>query len=515
MDSHYQIEELVSQDTRGVMFQGVDSVTGIVVAMRRFISSQTAEMAGMGAGALAFQDAIELMRGMSHPSLRRVLAGGCDSVDGMPYLVTHWVDGPRLRDVVNRDGPFTPESAMPILSQLLNLNAMMSKSLGRDGLWAEAMLESVQLKPTGDDEAASTAVFWISPWRWLGDGAAAAGAFELADFAQALLGGPRVLANQYGDSNIATWIRDIRNKKLTSLGEIRDALSAPGTIVSPFVLGAQKNPSGVQAAGAPGRSRASQANPTAVPVVVAAPLAKPEPAAEVPVVKVAPVARMAAGAKEPPAAALKPAPLPPAPAPRGRMPAALLACAALIAAIGGLGWMWFAKIGAPEVALQPTAAAPAVDPDLDVSVPRGQRQSRLDEMMGDISREQETAQEVRREVERRGYFTIDDAGLMLDHVGQISSLRGKLARIRFSASGLTMYLEFSENTPLEEPRAFAMARDLVEGIRPEDLEDLIGKSIEIRGGVEIENVASTRRPRIRLLDRGQIRILDDTAAAGF
>ena len=504
MNMRYHIEELVSQDARGVVFQGGDAVTGVVVAIRRFISTHIDGTCGGENGGKGYENAIVELKKVSHPSLRRVLAGGCDPVDGMPYLVTRWVDGILLREVVAIEGPLDRELVVSLLAQLLNLNMTLSKALGREGLWAEAALDSVVVKPPQDENEVATAIFWVSPWRWFGGGTVAGGAMELADFAEAMLGGPRQVAREHAGTEVVEWIQKIRNKQLTGLREIQEALHAPGTPVSPFVLKENTDEATTTKdhdapAVAPKPTDPSPPTKPATPTRPATPTKPRKPAAPAPLVPLAasPKSRSATNTRK-------------------KKPVTRIAMVVvLLALIGGAGWLMVERtqIRADHVGgmADSGAAPPSVEDDAPPASPQRSRHqaAKPDAMMIEVGSGNSAASERLLRAEKRGYFTIDEGDLMLDRIGQSVALRGRLSRVRFSSSGLTMYLEFSESTQIEEPRAYAMARDLADGIHPEDFEPLIGKRIEIHGEVEVENVSRTRRPRIELNDRGQITVVEE------
>ena len=191
-----------------------------------------------------------------------------------------------------------------------------------------------------------------------------------------------------------------------------------------------------------------------------------------------------------------------------KKPAAITGAIAFAALVGCAGWFLMERTGEMPDTAQSGASA---DASSEIR-PMSRRQARVDEIMSGIQEEAAAAEARRQQTEKRGYYTIHDADLMLARAGQLAAVRGPLERVRFSASGLTMYLEFSEETPVDEPRAYAMARDIVDGIREQDLLPLVGKHIEIRGVIDIETVPGTRRPRIHLLDRDQITVLDDGAS---
>jgi len=466
MDTRYQIEEMVSQDAKGVVFQGTDSVTGVIVAMRRFISSGGGGEPVEDQDRQVFSDAIAVLKKVTHPSLRRVLAGGCDPLDDLPYLVTRWVDGMSLSDLLAHEETIDPGFASHILGQFLDANTVVSDALGSQGLWLETALESMIIKPPRDESEAPVALFWLCPWRWLHANGSAIDISGLAELAESLLGGPRKIASTNANGGLAQWIRQIRSKEISSLLEARQSLEIPDIFSHPFA------PSPVLS-DHPDAAGPSQGNTTL------------SPGFDPPGLRVAtaPLPSIAARAV-----------LPSAPNHRKRPEAIAIAAAAMVGLILFVTWL---ALGRDKI-----------DPSITADISANRGQARIDEMMTRIEGDSTAADERRKHIERRGYYTIDEADLMIAKDKQEVTFRGRLARVRMSSSGLTMYLEFSEEAPTQEPRAYAMSRNLVDGIRPEDLEQFVGRQMEIRGPVDIENVIGTHRPRLKIIDHNHVNVLD-------
>jgi hypothetical protein len=469
MNPRFQIDELVTQDSRGVVFQGVDQETGQHVAMRRFLPSGGESLGLNAAKQEDYRKAVAIMKEVSHPCLREVLDGGCDAVDGMPYLVTRWTDGDMLRDWMAARGGLQQDMARYVISRLLDVCIALSTAFGRDALWVETALESVIASEENGEGAMPGISFWVCPWRWFGakkgDDDWRAG---VADFAEALLGGPGRAGADPRNASLLVWVQRIRHKEISCLKAAFAALKVP----------------------------VDDKETAAATRLLSAP---PEPAAPF------------AAASRPASALTLPQPS------RGnvRLPSqsgggtgrmiAIAAC--VLALLGGAAW-WFSR--PPAVAVADATVTAAADAP-DVSIPANRRQAVVDGMMSQIQNENAMADERRQSIEKRGYYTVREADLLLEKNGREVSLRGRLANVRFSGSGLTMYLEFSSDPPREEPRAYAMRRDLADGIREEDLKPLVGKLIEIRGPVEIETVARTRRARVSLISRERLTVLPDEA----
>ena len=91
MTRRFQIEDLTAQDETGVVFRALDTETGATVAVRRFFPFG-ANGGGLSADEQSAYDiAVGRLAGLNHPAMRAVICGGCDPVDGMPFIATEWV----------------------------------------------------------------------------------------------------------------------------------------------------------------------------------------------------------------------------------------------------------------------------------------------------------------------------------------------------------------------------------------------------------------------------------------
>ncbi len=462
MDTRYHIEEMVSQDERGVVFQGTDSVTGVIVAIRRFISSGGGGAKAGDADCRAFDESIEILKQVNHPALRRVLAGGCDPVDNMPYLVTRWCEGFALADYLRAGEEFEPELIQKILLDFVDANAAVAEAIGRNGLWLEAAAASIFIKASHPEGEKPQSMFWLSPWQLLKEGTQEDGLLALAALAETLMGGPRKWAAAEPKSPFASWIKDIRNQSIKTPMEARGPLEA-------MRFGGEPSPATHQAT-----------DPRDETVAVF----------DTPGLKVVP-AQVATA----PAVAV----LPSAPESKSAAKPSMIAATAILLAMAGVVVFVVAQSGSEEGVESPgeVPRIATANPPTPANTPP----ARVDGNHG-------AAEERRQYMIRRGYYTIAESDLLQELDKMEITFRGRLANVRNSSSGLTMYLEFSDDAPNEQPRVYAMTRHLVDGIRKEDLERWKGRLLEIRGMVDIETVGSTRRPRVELLDPSRIRALD-------
>ena len=197
---------MLSQDAHGVVFLALDRESGSEVVLRRFFPF------GPGGGGLegeertAYMVALERLKGVVPSALRNILDGGCDPVDGMPYLVTEWIEGPRLSEHL-KSQPLSPASVRVLLDQALEASQIMAAALGEEAVWVETAPEAVVLS---EGEEGRGITFWISPLRWLGDAGARQGLLPLVELGEAALHWQgRVFGEQSGEG-LGAWFKTIK-----------------------------------------------------------------------------------------------------------------------------------------------------------------------------------------------------------------------------------------------------------------------------------------------------------------
>jgi hypothetical protein len=218
----FNIEDLIVQDASGVVFRALDLETGKTVAIRRFFPF------GADGGGLhederiAYDIAIGRLSGLRHPALRAVVCGGCDPVDGMPFITTEWVEGAPLRAVLS-EGPLSTEVAVSLITQALEVCELLSHVLAEEAVWVETDPQTIILgKSSG-----RPFTFWISPLKWLGGGEENRGLESLVTLTEEIMGwSGRIISDQAG-RGLGGWLNWLRgNAGNISLKEARESLAA-------------------------------------------------------------------------------------------------------------------------------------------------------------------------------------------------------------------------------------------------------------------------------------------------
>ena len=448
------------QDSSGVVFRALDTETNLTVAVRRFFP-----FGANGGGLLedeqtAYAIAIERLAGISHPALRAVIGGGCDPVDGMPYIATEWIEGPQLESIIER-GPLDPVQAASLLSKALEVCELLSEVLAEEAVWVETSLQAIVV---GDEGSGRGVTFWIAPLKWLGKNDGQRGLQSIITLTEEIMGwSGKTVADQAGNG-LGGWLKWLRGKaRTTTLHEAREMLAAFVGAESPV----PRMKPGHQATRPRGVLRKKKTS--SVPIIIGAALA--------------------------------------------------------LTAISGGGYLMIKRNNAANTALAmplnseegavtqvqpPTmdAVIMAPPPAPNISTPRVVPAAAGERSVGQVNREAaeflasqqnlEQARVARRlEIQQRGnLFEVGDRELLLENKGSEVQLGGRLAEVRFSGSGATLYLEFSKSAAKDEPRGYIMKKDLTAEMSEESLRKFIGKRVSLRGKVNTPSFQG--RPEIEI-----------------
>jgi hypothetical protein len=453
LPTRYHIEEIVRQDASGITFQALDSVTGRSVALRRFFPF------GAEGGGLeheekaAYEIALERLSRICHPALLGVSAGGCDPEDGMPYIVTEWVEGVSLLSLLER-APLQPREAAQLIMQALEVSLLVSEILADEAVWIETSLESIV---RADEDSGREFVFPISPMKWLGGEDFPRGLDEIITLAEQTLHWHGKLVSDTAGGGLGGWIKWLRGAAASA--SIREAME----------------------------------------MLAAATGGEPPMSTELIV-----------------AQSTQQIKLPDMGKPRHLLWWMAAAVVALVVGLtiwrtksGPLA------TDVPEI--QTASADPLATPSTTQRIkPAAARANELAERLSQQLAEKNALDDQRRQqlAKPGAIYQISDADFLVENVGKEVVLEGTLANTRFSGEGKgpTLYIEFSNPAPHTEPRGFIMRKDMNPDMQPEKLAPLIGKRIRIRGIVETETISPggkpVTRPRLRIAGRGAIELVE-------
>lgn len=462
----YEIQEMLSQDSHGVVFLAVDRESATDVVLRRFFPF------GPGGGGLegeertAYTAAVGRLKGVTHPAMRTILDGGCDPVDGMPYLVTECVEGPQLAEHL-KERPLSPGSAKALLDHALEVSLVLAEVLGKEAVWVETAPEAVILS---QGQEGRSVTFWISPMRWLGQAEEREGLLPLVALGEAALHWQgRVISDQAGDG-LGAWFKAIKaDPSRWTLEEARVTLHAAKMLVGdpPSTLGRE--------------------SPSSVPTV-----ALPPPAVRQPVLK-----------QE-----------------TSYLPW-IFASLLVVSTTGLVVWKVFMKPadkGKPAVVAAaaapsqpgekspvpaPAPSAPAADPEMDAAARISARAAELAKEIKEFP--------VIPSAPGGGDTSGIDAQLveigtrLRSQIGDKVTFKAPLFEVRDSASGKTRYIEFGNS---REPNAICvryLTKDADPAMSKDELMKLVGKQVTVKGEVVAD---PSGRITIDIKSRDQIEVSD-------
>ena len=222
MVSRFKIEDLLTQNASGVIFRALDTETNRLVAVRRFFPF------GVDGGGLSPEEqadyniAVGRLSGIAHPALRAIICGGCDPVDGMPFIATEWVEGDSLQTSVEL-GLLSHADAVHLLRQALEVCEQISMVLGEEDVWIETDLNAIIV---GDEASGRGATFWISPMKWLGGKDGLRGLKAIASLAENIMGWRGKVISDHDGGGLGGWVNRLReaDTKLT-LSEAHELLA--------------------------------------------------------------------------------------------------------------------------------------------------------------------------------------------------------------------------------------------------------------------------------------------------
>lgn len=109
---HYQIQAHMAQGGTSDIYRAFDLINHREVVVK--IPDQT--MLGDPAQYERFQRELEVMKTLDHPAILKGLGSG--KYNRIPYLVTEFVDGQSLRELINDSAPLDPERGMGFIRKI-------------------------------------------------------------------------------------------------------------------------------------------------------------------------------------------------------------------------------------------------------------------------------------------------------------------------------------------------------------------------------------------------------------
>lgn len=231
----FEIEDMVAQDPQGVVFRARIQSSGAPVAIRRFFPFGRDGKGLEEEEAIAFSIAATRLASLKHPALRSVIEGSVDPIDGMPYLVSEWIEGVTLPDALNGDEPDLIH-IVEVMRLALEVSLVLSDVLGEEALWVETDPQSILV---GDEESGRGFTFWISPFKWLGADAQQRNLSDLVKLGEGLAGWDRKMVGEQAGNGLGGWFKRLKANPDTSIREALDSLAActsthtPSPIESP------------------------------------------------------------------------------------------------------------------------------------------------------------------------------------------------------------------------------------------------------------------------------------------
>jgi hypothetical protein len=462
---------MVAQDASGVVFRALDTETGRQVAVRRFFPF------GANGGGLSeaeqadYNAAMEHLAGISHPAMRAIVAGGCDPVDGMPFIATEWVEGQPLQTFLER-APLAPAEAVRLLTLAIEVCWQISQVLGAEAVWIETDVQTIIVGAEGDGRDIT---FWISPLKWLGKSDGERGLKSLASLTEDVMGWRGKMIHDHDGGGLGGWLKWLRQAPpRASLHEAWEKLAASSQGPAP----------------PPARRLARP------PVRAAAPVRKK---------------------------------------PRSRIPfliGSVLSLAAIsIACWGLIRWNNARlKVMADSVTMAglpgetptppeiPTVAATARHEESTFTVPpaasrsgvKTAEQIRLD--AADFSAAIRNADEAKARklaeiANRNGVFLMEDSALLLDQTGDEVTLEGNLEDIGSSSTGKTIYLIFSGGGGDEKARGGLLVSKDQSDATKSALSGFVGKKLRIKGTVKKIGFGAAKSPVVMIEGLSAIQVI--------
>jgi hypothetical protein len=509
--ANYIIEELFSQDPWGIIYHASDAKLGQHVELQRFFPYQSAEL-GMEPDAIQrYVVTINFMRFWRHQSVRKVLDGGCDPIDQIPYLVSEARSPTNLAEMLGM-GTLSMVQGKQLAEQALLLLIELDDVFRSTAPWISFRPEDIDVFDDGTKFR-----FCIVASQLVEPKYEVSAIKELASLVEMCMGwsGRVVTGSTLG--TLSGWVRQTRSKSYSA----KQALA---------LLQGNK----------PDELTESTPQPTAPSIAPALQGSSSTPTGSL---VTSPTGLLQQGIPHPPLASLK-----------KKSPLPWVIATALIL-LGGAVTLFMQSqkknqevASAPKTSLkdkksdnsqetpqpvsnsdaiasEPTKVATASPSAQENPTPKplsADEQRRADivskslKMQADFKATQQQKAAAANKpkagikpktAKRNGDYKPDEVGLIGEHIGQTVSIVGKLFVAKPSNTGKTFYLRFSEDQRIAGGRH--VLKNALSPIALKDLQLLVGKTIRVKGVVNTEPTLQGPRITIDFTQLKDIEVIQD------
>lgn len=209
----FEIQDIIYQDRDSIIYRATDTTNQETVAIRRFFPF------GQEHGGLepderkAFFQACKRLSSIDHPALRKIIFGDADPVDGMPYLVTEWIEGDPLPRILGNE-TMEPASIIELVRQALEVSIILSERLSKEAVWIDTDPHSIIV---GNDTSGRGFTLGICPFKWLGTQSQTTDLSSLVHLVEELTGWQSKVVSDHAGLGLGGWIRTLRQSPDTEL----------------------------------------------------------------------------------------------------------------------------------------------------------------------------------------------------------------------------------------------------------------------------------------------------------
>jgi hypothetical protein len=200
---------MLFQDAHGAVFLAMDVESNREVVLQRFFPFGAGEAGLEGDERVAYDQAIQNMKQLDHPHLRRVLDGGSDPVDGMPFVVTEARRGMSLQEYFSQS-TLTVAQGRVLVESALELMIWLEERFGQAADWLALHPDDVEVTDEGNAFR-----FCVDPMKWLGLRRGPGAVKELVLLAEAGLGWTGRVVSGSTAGMLSGWLRMAKTRDLT------------------------------------------------------------------------------------------------------------------------------------------------------------------------------------------------------------------------------------------------------------------------------------------------------------